>query len=65
MVQTGTTLQTEGGSDDDDDKEKDGEEQTSGTVLGHTHLTRSVYGNNPQEGVKRKSKPNVVWDVVK
>ena len=39
-----------GRSDDEDDKE---EEQTSGTVWGHAHLSRSVYGNNPQSGVSR------------
>ena len=44
-VQSDTALQTEGGSDDKDDKEEDREEQTSGTVWGHGHLSRSVYGS--------------------
>ena len=33
-------LWSEGGSDDDDDKEEDLEEHTSGTVWGHTRLSR-------------------------
>ena len=34
-------------------------------LWGHPILSRSVYGNNPQQGGKRQSKPSVVWDVVK
>ncbi len=43
-------LRSEGGSDTEDDKKEDREEQTSGTVWGHEHLPRSVYGNNPVTG---------------
>ena len=58
-------LRSMGGSDGEDTKEEDREEHTSGTVWGHARFPRSVYGNNPGEGDKTQSKPNVVWDVVK
>ena len=54
-----------GGSDADDDKEEDCEEQTTGSLWGHTRLPPSVYGNNTPSGGNRLSKVNAVTRITK